>query len=158
VTPFRALAVLSGLLFACSPPPPGGDDGGSDGGPIPSAVEVGSGSISFVPLTDGDPVDIIKGPQGGYHIWMSLRASKQLDPKLIAVKYIVTELDGGEISLNASRLNLQANGDTNDWYGLQGLLPNPAAVSGREVLLRIEAEDSAKKTAVDQRRVIPRGP
>ena len=37
------------------------------------AVEIGTGEIEFQPLDDGDMLDIIQGPQGGFHLLGSLR-------------------------------------------------------------------------------------
>ena len=36
-------------------------------------VEIGTGEIEFQPLDDGDMLDIIQGPQGGFHLLGSLR-------------------------------------------------------------------------------------
>lgn len=36
-------------------------------------IEIGTGETAFVPLKDGDTIDIVHGPQGGYHFNGSLR-------------------------------------------------------------------------------------
>ncbi|MEQ1565838.1 MAG: hypothetical protein ABMA64_09390 [Myxococcota bacterium] len=50
-----------------------GSASGDTGPDLPPAAELGTGDITFVPLVDGDPVDVIFGPQGGYHFNVSLR-------------------------------------------------------------------------------------
>lgn len=64
--PVRALpasVLLCSMLavgVACSPPAP--------------AFELGTGELEFEPLSDGDEILVIHGPQGGYHLLASLRA------------------------------------------------------------------------------------
>jgi hypothetical protein len=43
-------------------------------GPNPS-VEIGQGEYAFAPCDDGDMLELIHGPQGGYHTLMALHAS-----------------------------------------------------------------------------------
>ncbi len=58
-----ALGVLvATLLGACASP------GGA-------GVELGTGTTAFTPLGDGDEVYIVQGPQGGYHLDGSVRAT-----------------------------------------------------------------------------------
>ena len=55
-------------LVACG----GGADGASSG---LATVEIGSSVSGYMPLTDGDPILLYRGPQGGYHVYLGLRAS-----------------------------------------------------------------------------------
>lgn len=41
----------------------------------PPTVEVGTGLATFTPIADGDDLEVVHGPQGGYHVLGSLRAS-----------------------------------------------------------------------------------
>ncbi len=54
-------------LAACTGPPPD------------PAVELGTGDIAFEPLSDGADIDVIQGPQGGFHVLGSVRA-KGIEP------------------------------------------------------------------------------
>ncbi len=139
---------MAPLLFAC----------GKRSEPPKPWLELGTGASEFTPLRDGDAVDIVRGPQGGFHIWGALRASPELDPQAIAVKYFVYSATGAEISVNAYRINLTQREDHSEWHGLLGIVPEPAVVTGTEVLLRIEVVDSALQTAADERRVTAQGP
>lgn len=38
------------------------------------ALELGTGEASFQPLMSGQQVQLVAGTQGGYHVWLSLRA------------------------------------------------------------------------------------
>jgi len=36
-------------------------------------VEIGTGVTTFIPITDGDDVELVNGPQGGWHVDVTLR-------------------------------------------------------------------------------------
>lgn len=57
------------------------------------AVEIGTGDQSFEPLADGDPVTMVHGPQGGWHVWGSLRATGFA--ALVDIRYTIEDLDSG---------------------------------------------------------------
>lgn len=50
----------------------GGDDPCKPGG-APEVI-VGEGQGDYLPLADGDVVQVEAGPQGGYHVWVAYRA------------------------------------------------------------------------------------
>ncbi len=37
-------------------------------------LELGTGTTVFMPIEDGDEIDLVRGAQGGWHIWLSIRA------------------------------------------------------------------------------------
>ena len=43
--------------------------------PSAPALELGTGSWRFEPLEDGQEVELVHGAQGGWHMWISLRAT-----------------------------------------------------------------------------------
>ena len=69
-----------GLLVAIAScgapsPDPGTAGGRSDSGTSPTgcfaneaAIDVGTGATAFEPLAEGDPVVMVHGPQGGWHL------------------------------------------------------------------------------------------
>jgi hypothetical protein len=130
-----------------------------DSGPL-ARVEVGTGTGSFVALKDGDPVNIVKGPQGGHHIWGALRCSGPLNPNGLEVHFRIFKADPrAEIQDNPYRITLQQNGEFAEWYGMIGFLPNgPSEVAGVATVLRMEVKDAEGRTAFDERRVVPQGP
>lgn len=67
-----AAALLLGLGAGCPDEPPGGPpDAGPDAGG--GTVELGTGSAAFEPLAAEQPLDIVAGPQGGYHFIVHAR-------------------------------------------------------------------------------------
>jgi hypothetical protein len=95
----------------------GGDDGANEPGPADAAVadapvdnnmgppdghacdgieaDLGTGAREFEPVTDGQTVYLYRGPQGGYMIYLSVRA-KGLDPSDVYFSYEETFDDTGE--------------------------------------------------------------
>ena len=132
---------------ACSPPDPSH-----------FAVEVGTGETRFQPLATGDTVDIIRGPQGGFHIWIGARAKAPVDPRGAEVVYSILDAGGREVSINGQRTTLAENGEWFEVFGLFGFLQTPQGISGSDVTLRTEIRDAGGKRGTDERRVRARGP
>lgn len=63
-----ASALASLLMLACGPTPrPAMETCTPDGMPVVTAVRIWDG-VRSVPLSDGDPLPIVSGPQGGSHV------------------------------------------------------------------------------------------
>lgn len=93
-----ALICLAGG-FGCAGPDPGRDasaDGEStDRQPVVDrALEVGTGQSFWEPLPDGAAMELIHGPQGGYHLFARIR--QQALGGDVQVTFRVTPVEGGE--------------------------------------------------------------
>jgi hypothetical protein len=64
---------LMALILLCGCP--GRDAEDTDCPTFNTTVELGTGTDSFIPLNDGDPLRFERGPQGGHHAYGSLRAT-----------------------------------------------------------------------------------
>lgn len=62
------LIAAAARSMACS-----GASEGPDAGP--PSIELGTGTRAFEPLVDGEDIFVVQGPQGGYHLVGSMRAS-----------------------------------------------------------------------------------
>jgi hypothetical protein len=59
--------------------------GGADALVLPaSALQIGSGEVSFEPIEEGQALPLYAGTQGGYHVWLSFRAP--LAPGLVTME------------------------------------------------------------------------
>lgn len=134
------------LLLACV----GGD----------ATLEVGTGADAFEPLTDGDDLVLVMGPQGGYHVWGSLRATGVVpgdplnlaDPKnpLIGLSLWVNgEMVGGYQGLPRG---LREDGDAwvrvGETVVLTGLSVDDAL--GQTATLRAQLEDATGARLMDE--------
>ncbi len=100
-----ALALVLPLLGGCGDKdddtsgPPGGRDSSE---PAPAGcfdhdpdIEVGTGAASFVSLNEGDPVVMVHGPQGGWHLLGSVRAWNMTD--VVQIHFLVTVEETGAV-------------------------------------------------------------
>jgi hypothetical protein len=145
-----SLCALASLLWGCLEEDPNGPSG--------PRIEVGTGATRFdalpVTLPDGGipSVEIVFGPQGGYHIWGAIRAHEMA--KDVKVVYTLKDVESGElISTNDYELSLTPNGDALEWPGMLGLVPTPGAINGKLIEMGMEATDADGTTRRDARQV-----
>lgn len=74
------MLVLSLLLAGCGPE----EDPCAQAAEVEPTLKISEGAGPFRELADGDPLSSESGPQGGEHVWVSLRASG-LDPGAYAL-------------------------------------------------------------------------
>jgi hypothetical protein len=116
------------------------------------AVEVGGGDIDFVPLSDGDPLTMVHGPQGGWHVLGSARMTN-LAP-IVAIHYTVDVLSlDARVSDQNLRVQMISDSACTGYYpGIYGYLDVTALASGEadtppellagdELLLTMEVTD-----------------
>lgn len=92
------LPLLLGAGAGCSDPPPQPDAAVDvpryDGAPIVDpTLDLGTGQSAWEPLADGSNVELIHGPQGGYHLFARIR-QQQLGAD-VQVTFNVTPVAGG---------------------------------------------------------------
>lgn len=142
------------------------------------SLEVGRSPTGYEPLADGAPVELVFGPQGGYHI----DVSAQMDGLCPVVSIDVELLDGDGDRVSFEEHRVQAvrdeRGTVQQYWGLTALLPcgywptdgpydgpNPpdcpdgygleGQITGTEVTLIVSAEDDNGRVARGERTVVP---
>ena len=145
--------LLLGILSACCAPDLDVDP----------ALVLGTGEVEFESLgEEGVPVlPLIRGVQGGYHIWASLRATG-LDWRNVRLDFTLSDEEGRPVD-EPSRTQSEMNCCTED--GCEGLgeivgFPvlvgeEPALVAGRTLTLLVEATDPDGRTASATRDLVP---
>ena len=108
-----AVSVLALLLASC-PTTPELPDTGPEIGPDGAVdwIEIGTGELSFVPLDDGDPVELVHGPQGGYHLQVTCRIHVA-NPDALTLHYRAFREDGtmlGDVGLAINERRLVREG------------------------------------------------
>lgn len=142
-------------LLGCPPTPSTDTGGGQDANAeVGGTLVADDGSESFLPMVDGDPVTMVHGPQGGWHVLGSLRAVDT--PEVVAIHFTVTdEDDGWLVSDNLYEL-LLTEGDDGALYRLsmfgfldvhehaQGELNTPPELlAGKVLRLQMDVRDAA---------------
>ncbi len=139
--------------LGCSPAPPSVNDAGTDA-PSPSGtVDLGTGQLSWEPLdpAGGTRVELIHGPQGGYHLFGRVRYTG-VGPD-VYVRFRVTPVDGASpLNDPAERIHLiEGRGLArvgNGWETPNAQLvvlvniQTPSAVVGRRVRFEVSVAPS----------------
>jgi len=157
------LAVLLGDA-GCHP-----DEGGVDASaptdmPLPANwLEVGTGFDQFVPYPEPASAELIAGPQGGFHVWTSLRAQNPATTMSPLVEIEYERVRDGMIVSYPFRVRVSFDRvpgtELQEIYGLR-----PEALSGADVLdedilvrARVETRDGTF-TVVEKRVHVVTGP
>lgn len=152
------------VIAACGDGPPAFPDANGfpdalfleDAG-IPPSIEIGTGVVSFIPLTEGQAVEIFRGPQGGgrtggYHIWHAARIHG-VDPHAADLIFKTLLPTGEEIASNARTENLQYMDGAYVVAGVAPALSDCCHAANADVVMRVEIRDRNGVTAQDQRLV-----
>jgi hypothetical protein len=146
------------VLMGCGPS--GAAGGGlGDAAALDPRVVLGTGTSAFVTIPDeGAELELIAGPQGGWHVDLTARIW-DLDLDRLRIRYEALPIGGtAPISvpteLELSPLRVVREGD--HWLRagdfLQMDVTNPAEVVGMELDVSVYVRDLAGRTAQDTRR------
>jgi hypothetical protein len=140
---------------ALDPLPTPGDAGAGGAGML--HVEIGTGVELYEPLSDGAPVDVVLGPQGGFHIWTSVRVD---DPsvELARIDLNARFADDGRPAGNPSSITVSfaAVGTAREHAGMTCFVVSPEAVHARSVVLHADLFVKDGRHGSAERLVIPR--
>ena len=129
--------------------------GGAAGGPSPEGayLELGTGFRRFEPVTDGQEVPIIKGIQGGYHVWGSFKGRGFTGTDISLLFELSLE---GEIIANADYFEYELPVDRSGDYLYSGVsviyFENERVMpsSGREMSLALTVTTSDGEVLTDE--------
>ncbi len=149
------LATLSG--GSCAP-----NDPGPQLAPVPNTsptllVEVGTGASDYVPLADGDPVDLIYGMQGGWHVWTAVKV-RDATVQDVRINLYARFEDGafaGDPSAVAARLD-PAGDASRTHAAMRNLIRDGNQARGRRVILRLEVIANDGRHGAGERLVLVR--
>jgi hypothetical protein len=130
--------------------------------PIPDTVptltvDVGTGAVEYEPLADGDPVDLIFGPQGGWHIWTGVNVHDATVESVRMNLYSRFE-DGalaGDPSSVAAALEPVKDGGRSH-ASMRNFIRDGALTRGKRLLLRVEVIAGDGRHGAGERRVVVR--
>lgn len=155
---------LMALIVLCGCP--GRDAEDTDCPSLDTTVELGTGTESFVPLSDGDTLRFERGPQGGYHVYGSLRATgvdvgdpnypfELTNPHI----WFNLEQDDAEIALLVDQPRALTALDDVGHYGVLGELvifnvADPTALEGTTARFTGRLTDRCERGGEDSREVV----
>lgn len=127
-------------------------------GPAPGEGEVtiGSGEWRFEPVADGDEVELVRGSQGGWHVWVSMEA-RGLDPRRVEMDLetvIDSDMETHERSIVYLDFQDMGSGGAR-FIGWPAVLSDPACASGRPLEITVTLTDQDGHVATDTCTVTP---
>ena len=144
-----ALASL-GVLGACSRVP--------ETFPGPPLIELGSTAGAFNPIGEGAGIAIVRGIQGGYHVWGAVRATN-VDPREVRLRYTLRLDDGTPaVAVRDDYGDLEGTDDgltPGFRVGTVVFVADPAVVRARACRLSVDLVDMEGRTGSDAHRVFP---
>lgn len=120
-------------------------------------MEIGTGGIDrYVPVEDGDTLELARGCQGGQHLWIGLRAyGLDTQPALISLS-AVRATDGEVVSIPTTvRLRFRQDDGYDEITGIQLIIPTPNELFDRDIDInaRVAEDISRGRMARTTRRV-----
>jgi hypothetical protein len=138
------LALLALAVAACAPAP--GD----------ATLELGTGESRFEAVEPGGEVLLVRGSQGGYHVWMSMRALG-LQGERMDMLLEVQPTDGSmAVQQSWVRVFMDELETGSEYVGWPATIRDAECFVGREVLVRAAITDERGKTAVGEMLIVPR--
>jgi hypothetical protein len=130
--------------------------------PVPTiaaslAVEIGGGLDGFEALTDGAPVALVYGPQGGFHVWTAVRV-RDVSVEQVQINVSSRYADGRGPAGPPARwaAKLSPRGDVREHAGMQNFIANAAGeVVGARIVLRAEVIAPDRRHGAAEVAVIP---
>lgn len=123
------------------------------------SLEIGTGESRFEALTEGQDVTMVQGVQGGFHVWMSLRAT-ELDREQVWLD-VETEIAGQPYQSEAVTQFADADAAGEHACELVGwpvILADPWAADGQPMPIRVSIVDEEGATADGEVTVTPHLP
>lgn len=102
-------------------------------------VEVGTGEFDFQELAPGDPVKLVHGAQGGYHVWTAIRVHDAAlrDVRVNLSSRFEDGTPGGMVSGAAASL-IAGPGATASAAGLRNFIADAETARDKKLVLRVE--------------------
>lgn len=120
---------------------------------------LGSGQAAFEPLSDDVPVPLIKGLQGGWHVWTSFLAYG-FDTDVLRMDLTTRWEDveesvlGGPGNVGVKPVEDASGAPALVSVGWPAVVYNPTCAHGRRLLVNLTVLDTEGRTASDRRRWI----
>ncbi|MEN0061203.1 MAG: hypothetical protein AAGA48_03580 [Myxococcota bacterium] len=114
-----------------------------------ASLQVGTGTATFEPLTAEGPIGFYPGPQGGHHVFVSVRAQGLVQGTASGLGYddpmvSISVVTDRELSIYLDQQRgFDLDGDTIQFVGqlVQLFHPNPVELDGDPVMLSVDVED-----------------
>lgn len=137
--------------------------GSSDAPAEPPSLLLGTGEWQYEPLAAGQRVQLAAGSQGGYHVWVSLRAQGFSSERLRMELELVSDaapLARSDLELPFAPVPVAGAGDEGwvERVGFPAQLLEPWCAVERPLLVRVTVSDREGQSASAELTVVPTAP
>jgi len=147
------LAPALPLLLACTGPAQSGE----------VTLELGTGERAFETLDEGETLELVYGPQGGYHVWVSVRGGGFSSDRVL-LEVDVVPLSATEppparepVRTYMEPATLPDGTQGQELVGWPAQLARPECLVDAPVSIQVSITDSAGNVASDERTVMLTG-
>ena len=119
-------------------------------------MEIGTGVTEFEPLTEGQEIPIVQGPQGGYHVWGGLQGFN-FEPDNAEISYLLI-IDGETVADALYYDDIPRVRDRYEYSRVAVVLfdeIDPESVSGQTATLALRLRTADGEELTDQIDVVP---
>ncbi len=123
-------------------------------------LEVGTGEWQYEPFEDGDELPLIRGAQGGFHVWVSVRSADMATGN--AQLSIETQLADDSSEPQESNVTLtlhpsEATDVQSEFIGWPAVIARPGCFAGKMLRMQVSVVDQHNRHAIVERYLIPTG-
>lgn len=117
----------------------------------PASLELGAGSWRFETLADGQELELVRGAQGGWHVWISVR-TRGLDDEPLITLALQPENESREPVETTVRANLDPEDDEGyrDLVGHTQIIDEPSCMVGEMMHLEARVEVDGETLTSDR--------
>jgi len=110
-------------------------------------LEIGLGQEAYSPAAEGDPMPVIQGTQGGFHIDMAIETTR-LEEKDPASGTMTGRIDDELVAAGQPWLQVQCQGEVQQASGMRLFVEAvPEEITGLSMLVEMIVEDSRGRRA-----------
>lgn len=120
-------------------------------------LEVGTGTARFVELADGDELPMVKGAQGGWHVWVSARATG-MDVELAELTVEHQPADESEppiVSASGAAFDPADEAGRRVSLGWAAIFSDPSCSVGRLHRIRLTVTTASGDRLSAEREIVP---
>lgn len=124
---------------------------------IGGANDDGTGFVDWHGETVAPP--IIMGPQGGQHVWVSIRSSHDFNATKMRITIDMTDLDTSEVVKPGQMQFTRTLVESGDWLQFSAItayVKEPCKIRGHHVRVHVSAEDLVGMTGSDEAVIVPK--
>jgi hypothetical protein len=136
------------LVLGCASSPTSGND---------AQLELGTGTFRYEPLEDGAEVPLVHGAQGGWHVWLSVRASgidEETGSLLIEMQRADESVPPQNVRVGIRFDPPNADG-MRDYLGWPAIMSDPSCAVGHLYRIRATFTTSRGERLTAERYLIP---